>query len=192
VDALAHEALQDSQKGVDTVMSILDNANVESGDLALVQKKFDLSETIRRAAQEFQSQAGRKGLTLASSINSPCMIKGDEQKIERHVVRNFLDNAIRYTPAGQIDVVLERVGGMARFSVADTGVGMSAADMQRLFTEGGHGEHSKEVNPESTGYGLYVAKQIVEKHGGKVWAHSSGPGTGSQFFAEFPIVVPVV
>jgi signal transduction histidine kinase len=69
--------------------------------------------------------------------------------------------------------------------VADTGVGIAAGDMQKLFTEGGRGEHSKEANPESTGYGLFIAKQIVEAHGGRIWASSNGPGTGSTFFIEF-------
>jgi signal transduction histidine kinase len=72
-------------------------------------------------------------------------------------------------------------------SVADTGVGIAAEDMRRLFTSGGHGTHSTEVNPESTGYGLYIAKRIVDAHEGHLWAQSGGPGTGSRFIMELPL-----
>jgi signal transduction histidine kinase len=188
ISGLARSALEDSQKGVDTVMSILDNSNTESGEVSIVAKPFDLAVCVRRAVAEFQPAATQKRLSLVSSIAEPCVINGDEQKIERHVIRNFLDNAIRYTPAGQIDVVLEKVNGMGRISVSDTGVGINSADMQKLFTQGGHGENSKQVNPESTGYGLFIAKQIVDKHGGRIWARSQGAGSGSTFTAEFQLL----
>lgn len=188
LDSMAHVALEDSQKGVDTVMSILNNGSLESGELQLVMKPFDLAICVRKAVEDIRPAAAAKKLSLVSSFDSPCVINGDEQKIERHVIRNFLDNAIRYTPAGQIDVILEKVNGMARISIADTGVGIPENDMQKLFTQGGHGEHSRDVNPESTGYGLFIAKQIVDKHEGRIWARSSGAGTGSTFFAEFPLL----
>lgn len=188
LDAMAHTALADSQQGVDTVMSILDNSDLERGDMKLESKAFDLSNTVYRSVEEFRQAATAKRLSFVSSVAPGCYIKGDEQKIERHVIRNFLDNAIRYTPAGQVDVVLERVNDMARFSVSDTGVGIGENDMRKLFTQGGHGEHSRDVNPESTGYGLFIAKQLVEKHGGRIWARSAGPSAGSSFFAEFPLL----
>jgi len=188
LDSMAHTALADSQKGVETVMSILDNSSIESGEVSIISKPFDLAACVRRAVEEFRPMAAKKRLSLVSSIAEPCVVNGDEQKIERHVLRNFIDNAIRYTRAGQVDVVLEKVNGRARISVSDTGVGISEFDMQRLFTQGGHGENSRDVNPESTGYGLFVAKQIVEKHQGRIWARSPGQDAGSTFFAEFPLV----
>jgi len=188
LDSMAHTALADSQKGVDTVMSILDNADIERGDIRLELKPFDLAASVRRMVEEFRGAAVAKKLSFVSSIQEPCMVNGDAQKIERHVIRNFLDNAIRYTPAGQVDVMLEKVNGFARISISDTGVGISEFDMQRLFTQGGHGEHSKEVNPESTGYGMFVAKQIVDKHQGRIWARSQGTNAGSTFYAEFPLL----
>lgn len=184
---MAHTALEDSQKGVETVMSILDGSNIESGDIRIIEKPFDLSACLRRSVEDFRPAASEKLLALVSSLESPCMVNGDEQKIQRHVIRNFIDNAIRYTPAGQIDIVLEKINGMARISVSDTGVGIKPNDMQKLFTQGGHGERSRDVNPESTGYGLFVAKQIVDKHNGRIWARSDG-SRGSTFFAEFPVL----
>lgn len=185
---MAQTALEDSQRGVETVMSILDNANVESGEMQITLKPFDLAESVRKLVEEFRANAAMKGLGLVSSVEDACVINGDQEKIARHVLRNLLDNAIRYTRAGQVDVMLEKASGMARISVSDSGVGISEFDMQKLFTQGGHGEHSREINPESTGYGLFVAKQIVEKHGGRIWARSAGEEKGSTFFVEFPLL----
>lgn len=184
---MASAALEDTQRGVETVMSILEGADVSKGELALHVKPFDLSASVRALIEEFRPAAAQKRLSLVASIEPSCVINGDEEKITRHVIRNLIDNAIRYTPAGQVDVMLDTANGMARVSVNDTGVGINEVDMQKLFTQGGHGEHSRDVNPESTGYGLFIAKQIVDKHGGRIWARSAGAGAGSTFFAEFPL-----
>jgi signal transduction histidine kinase len=58
--------------------------------------------------------------------------------------------------------------------------------MKSLFTEGGHGKESIKVNVDSTGFGLYIAKQVVDSHGGKIWAESEGAGKGSRFIVELP------
>jgi len=73
-----------------------------------------------------------------------------------------------------------------RFSVKDNGIGITPEDMKNLFTEGGHGKESIKTNVHSTGYGLYIAKKIIEAHGGRIWAESDGDGKGSVFFVEFP------
>jgi signal transduction histidine kinase len=72
------------------------------------------------------------------------------------------------------------------FAIKDTGVGITPEDMQNLFTEGGHGKDSIKVNVESTGFGLYIVKQIVDAHKGRVWAESEGAGKGTQFYIELP------
>jgi signal transduction histidine kinase len=70
--------------------------------------------------------------------------------------------------------------------VKDTGVGITEEDKARLFTEGGHGKDSQTINAHSTGYGLFIAKQITEAHGGTIRAESEGAGKGSIFVVEFP------
>ncbi len=68
----------------------------------------------------------------------------------------------------------------------DSGIGITPEDMKKLFTEGGHGKDSTKVNVESTGFGLYIVKSIIEAHKGKVWAESEGAGKGSRFIIELP------
>src|SRR4029077_9064741 len=103
-----------------------------------------------------------------------------------HVLRNLVDNAVNYTLSGKIEVSLDKKDGKYVFAVKDTGVGISDEDKVRLFTEGGHGKESQKVNVHSTGYGLFIAKNIVTAFGGTIRAESEGPGKGSTFIVELP------
>jgi len=81
-------------------------------------------------------------------------------------------------------VGIERKGEKILFSVKDHGIGLTSEDKKILFTEGGRGKDSVKVNVDSTGYGLYTVKLVVDSHKGRVWAESEGPGKGSQFYIE--------
>ena len=67
-------------------------------------------------------------------------------------------------------------------------MGITEEDKKNLFTEGGRGAESIKVNVDSTGYGLYTVKMVIEGHKGRVWGESEGPGKGSQFYVELPVV----
>jgi signal transduction histidine kinase len=111
----------------------------------------------------------------------------------KEVVNNLIENSTKYTMTGQIIVGLEKTGdlpaqaGKVLFSVKDTGVGITDEDKKNLFTEGGRGKDSIKVNVDSTGYGLFTVKLVVEAHKGRVWAESEGAGKGSQFYVELPL-----
>lgn len=187
VQKMAGAALQETRKGVDTVSNILHGADTSKGTLAIDQKPFDLKQMILEAARALEDTARRKGLAydlLASEGALP--FTGDEAKLRDQVFRNLIENSIRYTPSGKIHMELISSNGMYRFTITDTGVGITPQDMQKLFTEGGHGTHSKEVNPDSTGFGLSIAKQITDAHGGTIRAESQGSGSGSTFVVELP------
>ncbi len=187
VQKMAGAALQETRKGVDTVSNILHGADTSHGTLALEKKKFDLKQTVLQAARALEDVALKKGLAyelLASEGELPFV--GDEAKLRDQVFRNLIENAIRYTPRGTIRMELTASGSQYRFIITDSGVGISPEDMQKLFTEGGHGAHSKDVNPDSTGFGLSIAKQITEAHGGAIRAESKGSGSGSSFIVELP------
>lgn len=182
-------ALTKMRQGVATVMNILDASNFKKGTVSYKQGKCDLREAVIGEVGKLKSKASEKGLALNLAIDDTkqygCI--GDIEKISEHVIRNLIDNSIRYTPKGSITVSLSQNGKMMRFSVKDTGVGITPDDMKRLFTEGGHGKESIKVNVDSTGYGLFIAKQVTEAHGGRVWAESAGAGTGSEFIVEIPL-----
>jgi signal transduction histidine kinase len=83
-----------------------------------------------------------------------------------------------------VKVSLSKTGDKVLLAIKDTGVGITRDDMERLFTEGGRGKDSVKVNVNSTGYGLFFAKGIIDAHQGRIWAESQGPGKGSQFYVE--------
>lgn len=185
---IADEALTSTREGVHTVLGILKGADLKAGDMQLEVEPFDLKETVAGIVEDLRPLAEKRKLSLSFAAgHGDFRINGDSGKLRRHVFRNLIDNAIRYTEHGNIVVSLSQAGHQVRFSVKDTGVGVTKEDMQLLFTEGGKGHATKNVNPESTGYGLFVAKQIVDLHGGEIWAESDGHNKGAQFIVLLPL-----
>ena len=185
LQTVANRALADTQQGVETVMDILDTSDLKTGSMHFENKPFDLKASLLGSVEDFQAAAKAKGLMLqCSAPEGTCIVEGDEVKFRQHIIRNLIDNAIRYTPRGWVRVTLERTSSGLRLSVKDSGVGIAPADKERLFTEGGKGAHSTSVNAESTGYGLFVAKTVVEAHGGTIRVESEGAGRGSEFIVE--------
>ena len=183
-------ALGETRKGVDTVMDILSAGDLKKGTLALSMKPFDMSAAATRAVEAARATAVAKGLELSYTLESStaCVVNGDEAWIEKHVIKNLLDNAIIYTQSGSVRVSLSCANGAVRLSVADTGMGIEDEDKARLFTEGGRGKDSMKINAHSTGYGLFIAKEIVDAHHGTISAESEGKGKGSTFTVELPTV----
>src|SRR3989344_1276035 len=157
---MAASALVDTRRGVETVMDILDASNLKKGTVAYDKKSFDFSSAVRDTVNALKSMAQEKGISLeyTDGTAGASTIVGDENKLRRHVIRNLIDNSIRYTPSGNVSVALAKSGSVLRMTITDTGVGISPEDMQKLFTEGGHGSDSIKVNVHSTGYGLYTPK----------------------------------
>ena len=183
--SMSSSALSDTRKGVATVMDILDASNLKKGMVSYSKQRFDLSTSLSDVVADFEQTASEKGLQLLSKIQPGVSLVGDEGKIRRHVLRNLVDNSIKYTPSGAVSVSLSS-GTALRITVEDTGVGITHEDMAHLFTEGGHGKESIKINVHSTGYGLFIAKQVVEAHSGRIWAESEGKSKGSRFIVEFP------
>lgn len=181
------EALAQTRQGVDSVSSILKAANLKKGTVVYAKEPFDLKALAAAAVEHARTAATQKGLTLSFiAEEGEYQMTGDKSQLNDHVLRNLIDNSINYTPSGSITVSLKKENGKLVFSVKDTGVGITDEDKKHLFTEGGHGKDSQTINVHSTGYGLYIAKQITEAHGGTIRAESEGTGKGSVFVVEFP------
>jgi signal transduction histidine kinase len=187
--ALSLRALAETKKGVETVRDILEASNLKKGTTQYANTPFNLKELVTTAIDSFKATIEEKGLGLETNLVDgmyPCV--GDPDKISRHLIRNLIDNAIRYTPNGTISISLTKTDTTAVFSIKDTGVGIDVEDIGHLFVEGGRGKDSIKVNVDSTGYGLFIAKMIAEAHQGKVWVESAGKGTGSTFFVTLPLI----
>lgn len=184
---MVEEGFRSDTKGVNTIQEILNAANIKSGKVAYNKEPFDLKALVDEVGTDLKTAADAKGLALRLETGTePLMYSGDKGQLV-NALKNLIDNSIKYTLKGEVRVKLAKEGTLIRFTVEDTGVGITKEDMKNLFTEGGHGANSAKINVESTGFGLYIVKNIIEAHNGKVWAESDGEGKGSRFIVELPV-----
>ena len=183
----AERALADTRHGVRSVSDILKASNLKKGTVEFKKEPFDLRALVAEAVERARPTAEGKGLTFSfDAAPGEYQAVGDREELGDHVLRNLIDNSINYTPSGSISISLARVADKFVFTIRDTGVGISDEDKAHLFTEGGHGKDSVRVNANSTGFGLYIAKDIVTAQGGTIRAESAGAGQGSTFIVELP------
>ncbi|MGB9753514.1 MAG: histidine kinase [Roseiflexus castenholzii] len=174
------ELMNNIVKNVILVASI--EANTLQTDLAPQDVRRIIDETIAPMRKAFE----RKGLTL--TVNTPDdlpPVRADREQL-MIILGQVIDNARRYTPQGEVAITAHRRDdGMVQIDVADTGPGIPADQMQRLFTRFFRVEGNN--SPErGSGLGLVITRQLVERHGGKVWAQSE-VGRGSTFSIALPI-----
>lgn len=160
-------------------------SRIESGEAPIQKKPFDIAEAIEQAAGRLGAQADRAGLSLSTDIASPLPhALCDRDRVEQVLV-NLLHNAIKFTPpGGRVNIFAKAEGNSVLVSVADTGVGIPADDLPRIF-ERFYKTDRAQTN-SGTGLGLAIAKHIVEVHGGRIWAESVG-GKGSTFSFTLPL-----
>lgn len=188
--ALAVRGLDEGTvKTINMTETVLKARDAKSGRIRYELRPFDFKQAVQEVISFVAKDAEAKKLQLHVEIpveEANWLITGDKAQIQEHVLRNLLNNAVLYTLQGTIDVRLEKIAGKVRFSVRDSGVGLTDEDKAKLFTEGGKGKDSTKVNVHSTGYGLYLARSVVDEHKGRIWAESEGPGKGSMFLVELP------
>ena len=184
----AGQGLEFDNAGIQTVDLVLNTANLQSGLIKYDMKPLDFKELVEQSISEKRIPAESKGLKLETELrDGNYNVMGDSIWL-KEAVNNLIDNSIKYTREGKIVVGLKKHDGKILFSVKDTGVGINEEDKKHLFTEGGRGKKSVEINVDSTGYGLFTVKLIVEAHKGRVWVESDGENKDSQFFVELPVV----
>lgn len=180
------DRVNDMARSVDTYLNV---SRIEQGKIKYDFAAADITPLVKLAVDGLRANAEKKGLSLTLSVaHGAETLKAniDAPKITE-VLINLIDNSIKYTPKGSVTVTLERVGGKARVTIKDTGVGMTQKTMDNLFKLFTPGEDSKKINPASTGVGLYISKAHVEAHKGSLVASSGGTQKGSQFTLEIPL-----
>lgn len=169
------------------IKNLLDISRIEAGRLELKLESINLVEVAKQLVQELMPNALAKNLTLEFHPPSQAVpnVVADRDRI-RQVLLNFIDNAIKYTPQGRIEVQLSHVADSVMCSVRDTGKGLQPAEIEKLFTKFTRVGGADRFHTEGTGLGLYVARQIVREHHGEVKAESPGVGQGSTFSMLLP------
>ncbi len=172
------------------VTDLLKSMRYEMTNIELHKQPYDLSEIMSMVVQNNLAQLERKMQVLSLELEPGCVATIDVARIQE-VFDNLLSNAIKYTPSGKrISVALRRVSTSEQTyfqaSVKDEGQGLTEEDKAKLFGRFQRLSARPTGGESSTGLGLYIVKQIVELHGGKVWAESDGEGKGATFVVELP------
>jgi signal transduction histidine kinase/purine-cytosine permease-like protein/FixJ family two-component response regulator len=176
-------AVQVIRRGGDHLLSLiegtLDIARIESGKLALDLRPMPLRDSLREIAHLFELQAAGKGIGFACEIDdAPAVVRADEKRL-RQILINLLGNAVKFTQRGGVRFRLHYTHDLARFEIEDTGPGMSADELDRVFEPFVRGA-SAGGGAGGTGLGLTIAKMLAELMGGELTA-SSRPGAGTTF-----------
>lgn len=166
---------------VNLINTLLDLRKVEEGRMEYQFAKTEFKGLVQDVFDGLQPLAQEKKLEFTfESSEGEFFVSADAPKL-RQVIQNLVDNAIKYTPAGFVKVALTRQGQEALLSVKDSGLGITPELVPQMFEEFVRDERVKQ-KIKGTGLGLYIARKIVEAHGGKVWGESEGEGKGSQFY----------
>ncbi|MBI4122418.1 MAG: GAF domain-containing protein [Parcubacteria group bacterium] len=167
----------------------LNVSRIETGRLDVKKQPVQFYEILDAVVADIQQMAKNKSLELTvqkSAEDLPPMML-DRDKIH-DVVMNLVDNAIKYTEKGWVNVRVSRSKSLVVFEVRDSGIGIASADIDRLFQKFTRAEAVTRIQTGGSGLGLFIAKKIVEAHGGRIWAESEGEGKGSMFTFTLPIV----
>ncbi len=180
-------ALNSSRHLLRIINDILDYAKADSGKLELESIELNLEELVRGVLDLMATSAERKGLTLTLHIDEgvPACVRGDPIRL-RQVLANLVSNAIKFTEKGGVTVRIEMQGAAQRevrlrFSVSDTGIGLSRDAAGRLFESFTQADASTTRKHGGTGLGLAICRRLVELMGGRIGVRSR-PGIGSTFW----------
>ncbi|MEY4980248.1 MAG: hypothetical protein RLZZ352_2518 [Pseudomonadota bacterium] len=184
------QAIRVIHRGGEHLLSLiegtLDIARIESGKLKLDVRPMAFADTLQEVASMFELQAAAKGLQFRFDRASrlPNAVRADEKRL-RQILINLLGNAVKFTRVGQVSLRVTHAREMAQFEVHDTGPGMGAADLERVFepfARGQHeaGDHSSHSSHGGTGLGLTIAKMLTDLMGGELTVRST-PGVGTVF-----------
>ena len=169
------------------VDDLLDVSRVTSGKITLERRPLDLAELVRHAVALVTALERARQHTVEVDAE-PVWVDADAARLEQVVV-NLLENAVKYTaPDGRIHVRVTRINGDAAVIVRDTGIGIPAALLPRIFDLFMQGDHSLERSKGGLGIGLTLVRRLVELHGGMVAAASEGEGKGSTFTVRLPAI----
>ncbi|WP_329549603.1 ATP-binding protein [Streptomyces sp. NBC_01356] len=187
-----HPALSVLERQLATLVrmsnDLLDGTRAVTGRMELVRGRTDLRSVVDTGCADMRVLFGHEGRTLDIELPAdPVLVDGDRLRLTQ-VLTNLLSNALKYTlPGGRTRVRLTTADGQARLAVEDDGIGFQQAQAEELFGVFMRAAPAGPSTPEGLGLGLAVVRTIVELHGGRITAHSEGPGTGASFRTLLPL-----
>jgi PAS domain S-box-containing protein len=179
-------ARQSADRLSEMVNNLLDAAQLETGTLRVAPEPTCLDEITRSVVDELRRFAREKGVELTVGAEAAAVLDADPRWL-RQAILNLVSTAIKYTPrGGTIAIRATRVDGRVRWEIRDTGIGIPRDAQPRLFEKFYRARNASIAAPEGTGLGLYLARLIVERFGGRIWCESEA-GRGATFAFTLPV-----
>jgi two-component system phosphate regulon sensor histidine kinase PhoR len=166
---------------------VLELSRIESGQVPLELKAVPAASLLISATERMRAQAERAGLALRMGADQDMTeVRADPPRLEQVLV-NLIHNAVKFTrPGGQVVLAAQAESDFVRFSVSDTGAGIPAEELERIFERFYKADRARSGG--GTGLGLSISRHLVEAHGGRIWAEST-EGQGSTFYFTIPIAL---
>ena len=179
------------------INDLLDATRIQAGRLELHLEPLDLVALVRRSLTRMQTSTMRHTLTLEVAMEvsdsedpeMPILLEADSMRLEQ-VFGNLLGNAVKYSPEGgpiTVTVRADALAGVAEVRIQDAGIGIPADQQAQLFQRFVRASNVHDHHIAGSGLGLYVCRELVERHGGHIW-FESGAGAGTTFFLTFPLL----
>lgn len=172
------------------VDDFLNVTRIEQGRMTYDMQPHNVSDIVQSALRELRVLGEQKGLSFKVRVpKEPVLIMADEGKLKQ-VLSNLIDNAIKYTQKGTIElaVTCDIAKARARVSIKDKGIGIAPEELSSLFRKFNRASNANSVNVHGTGLGLYIAQEILKAHHGIVYVTSPGVGKGAMFTVDLPLV----
>jgi signal transduction histidine kinase len=182
------EAAATTDKMMRMVNDLLNVSKVEEGKFGLDLRSVNITKMVQEILQESEIRATEANITLEfkSDVDSRLAIVADADHL-RLLLSNLLDNALAYTrPRGRITVSLKLAGNFITIHVADTGIGIPAADQPKIFTQFHRADNAEKARTDGSGLGLFIARNIVRRHGGDI-TFTSQENVGTTFTVTLPL-----
>ena len=171
------------------IEDLLDVSRFESGKMELIKNKENIGDIIKECVNDVKHLVQKRELYLKLDIYEDFYIKIDKIRFEQ-VIMNILTNAIKNTPPkGIISISLERQNNFIDIKIKDTGVGFTADEIKKIFKKFGKIERygkGMDIDTEGSGLGLFISKEIIDAHKGRIWVESEGRNKGSTFIIRLP------
>jgi PAS domain S-box-containing protein len=158
------------------IKSLLDSQLIESRDLHLAGEKVVINEIIALVVEDMKNMATVKNIPIKINMTDTLVVEGDFERLTQ-VFSNLLDNAIKFTIKGEINIRGEMDNQKVHIQISDTGIGIPQDRLEKIFDRFYQVDSSDERKYGGTGLGLWISKKLIEAHGGSIWAESKNSGS---------------
>jgi len=187
----AKVSLRNAERLLKLVNDILDVSRLDTDTMRFEMEKLNINQILNEISEDIKPAIKNKKLKLITNIPKELPeVFGDKNRLIQ-VFKNLLENAIKFTDNGTITIEAEKKNDHLLFAVKDTGIGISKYELKKIFNKFYQAYTGEDRKNEGTGLGLYICKEIVQKHNGEIWAESE-IGKGSQFYIKLPYLQKMV